>query len=238
MAEDGKTEDEKKRFPKMPANSWWALRKRLHTTMPAKLTASYLASALNMSQDSANNNILPSLRITGLIDDDGKPTERAVKWRDDAQYPQVCKEIREEVYPQELLDLAPDATSDRATINSWVANHLRVGANAAGKITSFYALLSEADPSKGNGSSNNSANESRSKPKETPRPKSTTKAAKSDVTDDVVEQTPPAKDEKQSVPQKQPSVHIDVQIHISPESSPEQIDQIFASMAKHLKDFS
>ena len=31
-----------------------------------------------------------------------------------------------------------------------------------------------------------------------------------------------------------PSLHIDVQIHISPESSSEQIDQIFASMAKHL----
>lgn len=31
-----------------------------------------------------------------------------------------------------------------------------------------------------------------------------------------------------------PSLHIDVQIHISPEASAEQIDQIFASMAKHL----
>jgi hypothetical protein len=34
--------------------------------------------------------------------------------------------------------------------------------------------------------------------------------------------------------QNQPSLHIDLQIHISPESSPEQIEQIFASMAKHL----
>jgi len=32
----------------------------------------------------------------------------------------------------------------------------------------------------------------------------------------------------------QPSVHIDFQIHISPEASPEQIDQIFASMRRHL----
>lgn len=31
-----------------------------------------------------------------------------------------------------------------------------------------------------------------------------------------------------------PGLHIDVQIHIAPEASPEQIDQIFASMAKHL----
>jgi hypothetical protein len=31
-----------------------------------------------------------------------------------------------------------------------------------------------------------------------------------------------------------PGLHIDVQIHISPEAAPDQIDQIFASMAKHL----
>jgi hypothetical protein len=31
-----------------------------------------------------------------------------------------------------------------------------------------------------------------------------------------------------------PSLHIDVQVHVSSEASPEQIDQIFASMAKHL----
>lgn len=33
-----------------------------------------------------------------------------------------------------------------------------------------------------------------------------------------------------------PTVHIDVQVHISPESTQEQIDQIFASMRKHLFD--
>jgi len=33
---------------------------------------------------------------------------------------------------------------------------------------------------------------------------------------------------------KTPSVHIDIQIHIDSSASPEQIDQIFASMARHL----
>jgi|GEM_PF-1883690 len=31
-----------------------------------------------------------------------------------------------------------------------------------------------------------------------------------------------------------PSLHIDLQIHISPEATPDQIDQVFASIAKHL----
>ena len=36
------------------------------------------------------------------------------------------------------------------------------------------------------------------------------------------------------VQSKRPALHIDIQVHIDPTSSPEQIDQIFASMARHL----
>ena len=35
-------------------------------------------------------------------------------------------------------------------------------------------------------------------------------------------------------PTNRPALHIDIQVHIDPTSSAEQIDQIFASMAKHL----
>jgi hypothetical protein len=35
-----------------------------------------------------------------------------------------------------------------------------------------------------------------------------------------------------------PNLHIDLQIHISPDSTPNQIDTIFASMAKHLYGIS
>lgn len=44
---------------------------------------------------------------------------------------------------------------------------------------------------------------------------------------------------QQSVPptrRPQPSVHIDIQVHIDPAATAEQIDQIFASMARHLYD--
>ena len=40
-------------------------------------------------------------------------------------------------------------------------------------------------------------------------------------------------DDKASVAPNRPALHIDIQVHIDPTSSAEQIDQIFASMAKH-----
>jgi glycine cleavage system regulatory protein len=42
---------------------------------------------------------------------------------------------------------------------------------------------------------------------------------------------PPRVDPPQS---PDPSLHIDIQIHIPSDASPEQIESIFASMAKHL----
>jgi hypothetical protein len=55
--------------------------------------------------------------------------------------------------------------------------------------------------------------------------------------DEVQEEDISLKVPKQSgseVPHFSPNLHIDIQIHISPETTPEQIDQIFASMVKHL----
>ena len=59
-----------------------------------------------------------------------------------------------------------------------------------------------------------------------------------------VQEKSPSKDEKtiarrskqSTIPESRPSLHINIQIHISPDSSPEQIDQIFESMSKHLRD--
>jgi hypothetical protein len=45
---------------------------------------------------------------------------------------------------------------------------------------------------------------------------------------------PIAKNGKVPAQTKRPALHIDIQVHIDPASSAEQIDQIFASMARHL----
>lgn len=229
-------DNEKRKYPNMPVGQWWALRKRFRSSIPKDVSPSYLAAALNMTVDSAKANILPSLRLTGLIDEDGKPTDRAVKWRDDAQYAKVCETIRSEVYPQELLDLAPDSSTSRQTIESWFANHTGFGNAAAKKLAVFYMLLLDADPSKeGEASAPNN-----SKPPATNTPKR----------ESVARSRPPSAPAAQAAGEKtvserhahratgQPLLHLNIQIHISPEATSEQIDQIFGSMAKYLKEVS
>jgi hypothetical protein len=223
-------DESKKSFPVIPVKHWWALRDRFRKSIPSKVDAQYVASVLNMTPVSAQNNILPSLRAFGIIDDDSKPTDLAVKWRDDQHYPKVCEKIRKDVYPQELLDAA-SSVSDREITLRWFANHSGKGESLVNKMTAVYLMLCEADPTQAAASPTPSTSSATKKPTPKPAKKTTKKpAAKSDGEEEG----------REVVVHKNlgPALHFNVQVHISTDATAEQIDQIFASMGKHLKQLS
>ncbi len=219
-------------FPVLPVSHWWALRERFKKSIPNVVNGSYIASVLNMEEASARANVLPSLKYTGIIDDDGNPTDRAIKWRDDSHYREVCEAIRNEVYPQELLDVAHDPANDQDKARRWFANKTGSGQNAVRKMLSVYLLLLDADVSKSTGGAKPSKKATGSR-----EPRKASSARSSRTTNTARIESPG--DDKESTVQArrgiEPTLHFDIQIHISPESPPEQIDQIFASMARHLK---
>jgi hypothetical protein len=221
--------DEKKSYPKIPRNNWFLLRDRFKQRTPEKVSPSYVATALGMSEASASANIIPPLKAFGLIDDDGKPTDLAFDWRDDEKYPAVCKTIFENVYPQELRDLFHDPTNiEVGKIESWFARQTKSGEGAARKSAASYVMLLEADLSKAKATSG-----AERKPVKPPAQKA---AASHPTNKEERQETPPAREAPGTGGQSafSPSLHVDIQIHISPDSSPEQIDKIFESMAKHL----
>lgn len=222
--------EQKVSYPNIPVKHWWALRKRFQQSIPTVVSPGYVATALGMKEASAKANIIPTLAAIGIIDDNGVPQDRAVRWRDDEEYSKVCTEIRKEIYPQELLDAIPGPSVDRSAVERWFASKTGVGTAAARRMAVVYEFLSEADPSK--------AQEISAK-----TTKRTTKAGSSKKVTKAIEVTTSAIKNDSKTPEVQtpvvtsanftPSIHIDIQIHISPESSPDQIDHIFASMAKH-----
>ena len=141
---------ESKSFPRLPITHWWALRKKFKQSIPGVVTDNYLATVLSMKIDSARANVLPFLRQLGIIDDEGRTAERARLWRDDEHYPEVCKAIVTEVYPDELLKAVPDPSKDRDKAMRWFANHTGTGEGAASQMASLYAVLVEADASGNN----------------------------------------------------------------------------------------
>lgn len=224
--------EKEKGFPKIAKANWFGLRDKLKQRVPADLSASYVASAMNMAEGSARSNVVAPLKALGIIGEDGKPSELAYDWRDDKKYAEVCEKILESVYPQELRDLYHDDSASLEDLTSWFMRSAKVGEPAAKMYARTYLMLLEADPAK----AEDAQKQNQSK-KERPQRKGAEKPTKP-VTES---QNPPKKDPPPSPPSTgetfSPRLHIDVQVHISPDSSPEQIDKIFEAMAKHLKGF-
>jgi hypothetical protein len=111
--EDGRGRQPLRGYPAIPASNWQDLRRRFTTTPPrGPVDPAYLAGVLNISERTAQN-ILPALRQLGLVDAQGRATERAMAWRDDQQYPAIAQEMLEDVYPQALRDVAPPPNPNR-----------------------------------------------------------------------------------------------------------------------------
>lgn len=239
-------DEKKKGYPKIPRNNWFLLRDKFKQRTPERVSPSYVASALSMGEASASANIIPPLRAFGLIDEVGKPSELAYDWRDDSKYAEVCKQILETTYPQELRDLYHDAGAPAKNIENWFARDAKVGQSAARAYAATYLMLLEADLAKAkeqNGSKSKAegagVKQAKAASKAPPHTRAANAApnaaspAASDATKPTAQHAG-ASDDGAVRRDFSPKLHVDIQIHISPDSSPEQIDKIFESMAKHL----
>lgn len=214
------TDQQKKAYPVIPVKHWWTLREWFKKSIPTTVTPGFVATALGMQEKSAKSNIIPSLVVMGIIDQEGKPAERATRWRDDENYSEVCREIRSELYPQELLDAVPGPSVDRPAVERWFASRTGLGQTAVKRFAIVYELLTSATiPER---------REPRRKPIERRPP------TKREAATGVPGESGAAGAEAPLFSGMVPSIHIDIQIHITPDAKPDQIDQIFASMAKHL----
>ena len=225
--------EEKKSFPMLPVAHWWELRKKFKQSIPGVVTDSYLATVLGMQIGSARGNVLPYLKQLGIIDDEGKTLERAKLWRDDGRYPEVCQAIVKEVYPSELLDAVPDPKTNRGQAERWFAHATGTGQVAVRRMAGLYEVLVEADPSK--------------QPDQEKKERAPRKSREDRVVEKPQVHTPSAPLPPLAAapysPNGQfqgkhrplaPDININLQVHISADATPDQIDQIFASMAKHI----
>jgi hypothetical protein len=220
-------------YPKIPGQTWWKLRESFKKTVPPVLTKASLAAMLSITEESARANILGPLKTIGIIDDTGKPTDLAYEWRDDNNYGEACIKIREKLYPAELYGSFNDIESTNADqIARWFISSTRCGQATAKSYANFYLLLLKATPNDNleqeKSSKTKNATEKPSPRLNNPKESIASKRAKAVSHDRTTEKKISG----------MPELHINIQLHISPESTAEQIDKIFESMAKHLKEFS
>jgi hypothetical protein len=218
---------EHKTFPNIPVSNWTRIREQFKKTIPGTITGNYLASILGMSEASAKNNLMPSLKQVGIIDDTGKTNqESAKKFRDDEQYKEFCTGLLKKLYPSELLDAFPDKDSDLKKIKTWFMNHTGVGEVGAGRTAAFYMELLSGEIKL----------EKKAEAKAVKLPATKAKVNKESKPSS---RKPEAALEKTLIPLRSenklnPDIHINIQIHISSDASPDQIKSIFENMSKYV----
>ena len=136
------------------------------------------------------------------------------------------------IYPPELLELFSDKDFDKSKVKEWFKAIAKLGDSAANKATSLFTLLKSGEIKSTSGSAQSPAKKTKPE-KKTPTQK--VQRTEKDITSGKEGPSAPiAPITVASNKLPQMTMHIDLQIHISPEASTEQIDAIFASMAKHL----
>jgi hypothetical protein len=218
-------EDSKKSFPKIPAKNWWDLRRRFKQSPPKSVDADFLQSVLGLGSAGAAANLIPPLRVLGLIDESGKLTGLANDWRSDESYAEACNKMRQSMYPDGLINAFPPPDPDPAGVKSWFARNAGVGDAAARQMATFYRLLCDGDPS-GEGTRT-------AKPTSVSTSKSVSTSPKAMT--NRRRKVEPLKDSGPPAPEVyEPSLQVAIQVYIPTGATPDQIDAIFSSMARHM----
>lgn len=217
-------------YPKIPESNWWKLRDQFKKSLPNTVTTAYLRSLLGLNSEGAAQNLIGPLRQVGFIDEAQKPTARANDWRNDANYPEVCGAILAEVYPQELRDLYNGPDLDRHAVETWFMHNASLGQAAAARNTQLYVLLNDATPQ----SSENKPADAKprsGRPASVRKPRGKTLDAS--TPGDSLQSASAAALADEPTRTDGPTIHLDFQVHISPDAGSEQIDAVFAAMAKY-----
>lgn len=223
----------------MSANQWWGIRNRLKKSVPGTVTLDWIMGALDTTQKGAGN-VLPQLRLLGLIDANNKPTDLIHDFRDDASYAEATKQILGSSYPSQLLESYDDPEADPSRVASWFGRNAKTGERASQNQAKLYLLILSGKLPDPDGVI--------AKPKPAVRPAkkpNSTKAAPAEAAPALGLATPAAVHAgggtrvnavEAATPAYAvgPSIHIDLQVHVSADAGDAQIESIFKSMAKHL----
>lgn len=189
------------------------------TGIPQKATTNWLESIGFTSKN--DRSLLKLLQPLGFINADKTPTTTWQQYRGGDHAIILAESIRSAY--KELFDVYPRAfNASTVDVRAAFMANSKLGSDAVRKMVStFFALTKEADFSKDSETRDTSVIDT---------------APNALISSGESVSPKPSNESKQSVNSATNSLalHIDVQVHIDPEASAEQIDIIFASMAKHL----
>lgn len=211
-------------FPQIPASVWWGVRDTLQKSPNVKLEPGFLAAKLGV-QLAAARQYAAELKRLGILDEDFKLTELGSKWRLDDSYRNAVESLASEVYPEDLAALSPVGNEDREAVKAWFMGQ-GLGQGSANNKASTYLLVTSPSPGE-----NRKASAGEAPPR----------ASKKSGVGAGTGPQPTNLDQSPKLPERSfgdelPALNVNIQIHISADATNEQIETIFSSMRKYLRD--
>lgn len=207
----------RRKYPMLSGRVWYGLGDAFRKNIPSFVTTEYLVEELKLpSSDGVRSNILAPLTQMGLIDYHGRPTERAIAWIDKNGCNRVCREIIDEIYPDELIRMMSKGAGKKDII-SWIELNNNVKESSATKVAYTLFMLHDA-----------SRNEIKKKPpqKKTDVVPSEKTDARVKIDDEIDFMIP----KKRANAQKTARTIINININFSPETSVEFLNKLIQSM--------
>ncbi|MGH7484872.1 MAG: hypothetical protein ACREMY_04585, partial [bacterium] len=126
-----------------------------------------------------------------------------------------------------------DGSVDTNAVKNWFGHQGLGTSNAGGMASTFIMIAKKELPERGGDDSKRTSAERKGTKRKAPEPKEVS-ASVDDSVESGVDSRSGAREDISS--RRGADIHLDIQIHIPANASAEQIDQIFASMSKHLYD--
>ena len=212
-----------KNYPQIPSAIWWGFREMLINKPSIQISAKLVAIQFDV-QETAAKAYIRELQKIGMLDEDGRPTPVALKWRMDDSYSEAVAEILATVYPDELREILDVKAIDKAKAKQWF-QYDGLGTGAAGNKTATLVVIASPTPG-----------EAQKLP--TTKPEVVSRKAPAKKEANVAKAAEIEKQKAQKGAQQKFNtafpMNLNIQIHISADSSNEQIETIFRSMNKYL----
>jgi hypothetical protein len=121
----------------------------------------------------------------------------------------------------------PNGKPEYKQVLTWL-QHNGLGKSNAEQVARTYVLIASKEPNPATQPKASKTSGGQPAPKKAaPKPTKTS-------TPQVKQETPLPPPPAPAAEKGRPDLHIDIQVHIGADASPEQIDAVFASMAKHI----
>ena len=134
-----------KSLPQMTEAAYSKVREAFRRSVPGKVTVAWvMANVDGYRIEASARSLIANLRLFGLVDDTGSPTDVAMDWRIDEKYAASCEILLRNAFPSDIVDAVSGVMPPQDVLERLFMNH-GVGLGSAKNLTRIFRLVASKE---------------------------------------------------------------------------------------------